>query len=248
MNGRVYDPAMGRMISADPRVQDPMNGQRFGRYDYVYDNPLMNTDPSGFDPTCSEKPCDQCIESCDGSGVSFDTAPGICDEHSCDLGSIDVKAKRPEPLPAPDHPSVGEGHGTNQGGGGPVRERAPNKDKQPSPTGPEQQKQQQPPPVKPCTAGGLDASRANNPNAGKNILTTGAVTGGAVATVAVAVNVLGFPEAEGVETSGAAILMALAGEPITSNAIIAFNFGGLGFATGATVGAVATTPVSPGCK
>ena len=48
MNGRVYDPAIGRVMSADPIIQEPANGQNYNRYSYVINNPLIYTDPSGF--------------------------------------------------------------------------------------------------------------------------------------------------------------------------------------------------------
>lgn len=48
MNGRVYDPAVGRFISADPFIQAPDNTQSHNRYSYVMNNPLSMTDPSGF--------------------------------------------------------------------------------------------------------------------------------------------------------------------------------------------------------
>ena len=48
MNGRVYQPLLGRFISADPFVQDPFNSQSLNRYSYVFNNPLTFTDPSGF--------------------------------------------------------------------------------------------------------------------------------------------------------------------------------------------------------
>jgi RHS repeat-associated protein len=48
LNGRVYDPMVGRMISADPTVPDPMNAQAWNRYSYVGNDPLAFTDPSGF--------------------------------------------------------------------------------------------------------------------------------------------------------------------------------------------------------
>src|SRR5262249_6152246 len=50
LNGRVYDPFIGRMTSADPVVGDPLNGQTWNRYSYVYNNPLAYTDPTGFCP------------------------------------------------------------------------------------------------------------------------------------------------------------------------------------------------------
>ena len=48
MNGRVYDPDLGRFISADPHIQEPLNGQSLNRYSYVLNNPLSYTDPSGY--------------------------------------------------------------------------------------------------------------------------------------------------------------------------------------------------------
>lgn len=48
MNGRVYDPTIGRFLSADPFVQAPEFSQSLNRYSYVMNNPLAATDPSGF--------------------------------------------------------------------------------------------------------------------------------------------------------------------------------------------------------
>lgn len=56
MNGRVYDPQIGRFISADPTVPDPMYSQAFNRYSYVYNSPLEYVDPSGFDPCSMSNP------------------------------------------------------------------------------------------------------------------------------------------------------------------------------------------------
>ncbi len=47
MNGRVYDPVVGRFVSPDPWIQDPENSQSFNRYSYVINNPLRYTDPTG---------------------------------------------------------------------------------------------------------------------------------------------------------------------------------------------------------
>jgi len=47
MNGRIYDPAIGRFFSPDPYIQAPDNSQNFNRYSYVLNNPLKYTDPSG---------------------------------------------------------------------------------------------------------------------------------------------------------------------------------------------------------
>src|SRR5262249_39181590 len=48
LNGRVYDPLIGRMMSADPYVPDPTNAQTWNRYSYVINNPLSITDPNGY--------------------------------------------------------------------------------------------------------------------------------------------------------------------------------------------------------
>ena len=48
MNGRVYDPELGRFLSADPFIQAPNYSQSFNRYAYVLNNPLSYTDPSGY--------------------------------------------------------------------------------------------------------------------------------------------------------------------------------------------------------
>jgi RHS repeat-associated protein len=47
MNGRVYDPVIGRFMSVDPMLQDPTNWQNYNGYSYVLNDPLMLTDPSG---------------------------------------------------------------------------------------------------------------------------------------------------------------------------------------------------------
>ena len=48
MNGRLYDPLLGRMLSADPIAQEPENAQNLNRYTYVLNNPLSYTDPTGL--------------------------------------------------------------------------------------------------------------------------------------------------------------------------------------------------------
>jgi RHS repeat-associated protein len=53
MNGRVYDPSIDNFISADPKVPNLFYSQSFSRYTYVYSNPLLLVDPSGFDGALS---------------------------------------------------------------------------------------------------------------------------------------------------------------------------------------------------
>ena len=53
MKGRIYDPLAGRFMSPDPLTQAPFWSQGLNRYSYVFNNPVNNTDPSGFS-TCDE--------------------------------------------------------------------------------------------------------------------------------------------------------------------------------------------------
>ena len=48
MNGRIYDPTLGRFLQPDPVVQAPMGAQGWNAYTYVFNNPLAYTDPSGM--------------------------------------------------------------------------------------------------------------------------------------------------------------------------------------------------------
>jgi RHS repeat-associated protein len=48
MNGRVFDPVLGRFLSADPFVDNLDDSQSWNRYSYVNNNPLNHTDPSGY--------------------------------------------------------------------------------------------------------------------------------------------------------------------------------------------------------
>lgn len=51
MNGRGYDPRLGRFLSVDPIIQFPSNSQSLNPYSYLMNNPLSGTDPTGY---CSE--------------------------------------------------------------------------------------------------------------------------------------------------------------------------------------------------
>jgi RHS repeat-associated protein len=49
MNGRVYDPVIGRFLSADLFIQAPYNSQSYNRYSYVWNSPMSLVDPSGYE-------------------------------------------------------------------------------------------------------------------------------------------------------------------------------------------------------
>ena len=48
MNGRLYDPTVGRFLSPDPIIADQTNTQEYNRYSFALNNPLKYTDPSGY--------------------------------------------------------------------------------------------------------------------------------------------------------------------------------------------------------
>ncbi|MFP5471081.1 MAG: FG-GAP-like repeat-containing protein [Bacteroidia bacterium] len=50
MNGRLYDPILGRMLSPDNYVQSELFSQSYNRYTYAFNNPLKYTDPDGDNP------------------------------------------------------------------------------------------------------------------------------------------------------------------------------------------------------
>ena len=85
MNGRVYDPTIGRFISADPVIQAPFNTQSFNRYTYVFNNPLRGIDPTGFDKDESnsdddgggdDDPESVYTDPCDASGAAMECSDG----------------------------------------------------------------------------------------------------------------------------------------------------------------------------
>jgi len=47
MNGRLYDPLLGRFLSPDNYVQELFNTQNLNRYSYCLNNPVKYTDPDG---------------------------------------------------------------------------------------------------------------------------------------------------------------------------------------------------------
>jgi RHS repeat-associated protein len=63
-NARMYDPTLGRFISADTIIPDRSNPQSRNRYSYVLNNPLKYTDPSGhcYEGSGEEEDCQTAVE------------------------------------------------------------------------------------------------------------------------------------------------------------------------------------------
>ena len=89
MNGRVYDPKVGRFLSPDPVLQDAGNTQNMNRYSYAWNNPLKYTDPSGYTSSSSASTSDYFDDSYANSLVSgMNSGSGIGARMSWNLGTI----------------------------------------------------------------------------------------------------------------------------------------------------------------
>lgn len=72
MNGRIYDPGLGRFMSADPTIPHPDSTQSYSRYSYVRNNPLRMLDPSGFSDTdFGDDICLICNPGSTNGGISY---------------------------------------------------------------------------------------------------------------------------------------------------------------------------------
>jgi RHS repeat-associated protein len=88
MKGRVEDAVTGTFLSPDPRVNDPYNTQDYNRYTYVYNNPLTNIDPSGFDCLTVAPGGTMTVTLPDGTEIGGYSAPDL--ECSPDIPSPQV--------------------------------------------------------------------------------------------------------------------------------------------------------------
>lgn len=72
MDGRMYDPVIGRFLSPDPFIQAPDFTQSLNRYSYCINNPLSLIDPSGYSWLGDN--WKSIVASCVGAAVSYLTA------------------------------------------------------------------------------------------------------------------------------------------------------------------------------
>jgi RHS repeat-associated protein len=80
MNGRVYDPKLGRFLSPDIFVNDPSFTQSYNRYTYCLNNPLILVDPSGYDDEYREDDReDDGPDRCPGWGDGGGALDHFCD-------------------------------------------------------------------------------------------------------------------------------------------------------------------------
>jgi RHS repeat-associated protein len=69
MNGRMYDPRLGRFLSPDPFVQAPGYTQSYNRYSYGWNNPMKYTDPTGYKNVATREYSEYGVE--DGNYSNF---------------------------------------------------------------------------------------------------------------------------------------------------------------------------------
>jgi hypothetical protein len=70
MKGRIYDYTLGRFLSVDPIIGNPMSSQSLNPYSYLGNNPLSGRDPTGYE-ACTGSNIDRNDgSSCAGQGVS----------------------------------------------------------------------------------------------------------------------------------------------------------------------------------
>jgi RHS repeat-associated protein len=111
LNARIYDPTIGRFLSADDVIPDQYGPQTLNRYSYVNNNPLSFTDPSGHDCTICEgfKPSFSDKELASQNSIAMSDCWGSCGglgtaagesmfSHSSSQGTAGVSGGAPSAL------------------------------------------------------------------------------------------------------------------------------------------------------
>jgi RHS repeat-associated protein len=78
MRGRMYDARVGRFLTVDPVVQNPMGSQGWNSYSYVHNSPLNFVDPSGFESAAA----------LEAQGWKCNAGGTYCGRVSVDISSI----------------------------------------------------------------------------------------------------------------------------------------------------------------
>jgi len=99
MNGRVYDPGLGRFLSADPHVTNPRNLQSYNRYSYVLNSPLNYIDPTGYSEDGSSSDSDSNSGSNQNSDSFSDSDSGGATRLSDGTYQLETVVIRRSPVP-----------------------------------------------------------------------------------------------------------------------------------------------------
>ena len=82
---RYYDPTIGRFISPDTVVQNPMNPQTLNRYSYCLNNPLKYVDPSGHEVSIEGYDASDVIDAYFKDAYSLDYFMSTTDPDTADM-------------------------------------------------------------------------------------------------------------------------------------------------------------------
>jgi RHS repeat-associated protein len=82
--GRLYDPALKRILTPDPHIRYPFFGQNWNPYSYALNSPLAFTDPTGLDPQGMYEECTAWVGGCD----ALDLLDGVADPIGSTLGQF----------------------------------------------------------------------------------------------------------------------------------------------------------------
>jgi RHS repeat-associated protein len=89
MNGRAYDPALGRFLSVDPFIQNPLNSQSLNPYSYVLNNPLSGVDPTGYECDPVDGDSAGCVDSDGNINEPATAEPGQNGQQGQGVGTAD---------------------------------------------------------------------------------------------------------------------------------------------------------------
>jgi RHS repeat-associated protein len=101
MNGRIYDPAIGRFLSPDPDIPYPGDMQSYSRYSYARNRPLSVVDPTGFTDGGDCSICFSLYGSNSGPGGSFIVGGGVGIPYGQGSGYSAPSIPKPVYSPAP---------------------------------------------------------------------------------------------------------------------------------------------------
>jgi hypothetical protein len=106
MGGRIYDPAVGSVLTPDPVIVDPADRQAYNPCAYVLNNPATYTDPSGFWPCdggCGDSVASVGQAIAGGATWLWNRLAGNSEPNRSNSTGASGSRARPAPPPRPTH-------------------------------------------------------------------------------------------------------------------------------------------------